>query len=130
VVGDRGARGRTWPALDGEVPRQAREAVRRGEVWWARLPLPAGRRPVVLISRDEAYAVRAKVTVAEVSTRVRALSCEVRLSARDGMPRACVINADNLATIPKACLESRIVTLDPKRLVELDAALRFSLALG
>ena len=31
--------------------------MRRGEVWWADLPAPAGRRPVVLLSRNEAYAV-------------------------------------------------------------------------
>ena len=38
--------------------------MRRGEVWWADLPPPAGRRPVLLLSRNEAYAVRQLVTVA------------------------------------------------------------------
>ena len=37
--------------------------MRRGEVWWADLPVPVGRRPVVLLSRNEAYAVRELVTV-------------------------------------------------------------------
>lgn len=32
--------------------------MRRGEVWWADLPAPVGRRPVLLLSRDRAYAVR------------------------------------------------------------------------
>lgn len=32
--------------------------MKRGEVWWAQLPSPVGRRPVVLLSRDTAYRVR------------------------------------------------------------------------
>jgi mRNA interferase MazF len=103
--------------------------MRRGEVWWARLPPPAGRRPVVLLSRDEAYAVRLKITVAEVSTVVRAIASEVSLDRSDGLPRACVINADNLVTIPKALLESKIVSLTVAKLAALDAALRFSLGM-
>ena len=103
--------------------------MRRGEVWWARLPLPAGRRPVVLISRDDAYVVRRKVTVAEVSTVVRAIPSEVALRKSDGMPRPCVINADNLVTIPKSLLESKIVSLGESLIEELDAALMFSLGL-
>ena len=31
--------------------------MRCGEVWWADLPAPAGRRPVVLLSRNEGYVV-------------------------------------------------------------------------
>jgi mRNA-degrading endonuclease toxin of MazEF toxin-antitoxin module len=27
--------------------------MRRGEVWWADLPAPAGKRPVVLLSRND-----------------------------------------------------------------------------
>jgi len=104
--------------------------MRRGEIWWARLALPAGRRPVVLVSRDAAYMIRLSVTVAEVSTVVRAIPSEVALGKRDGMPRPCVINADNLVTISKALLESHIASLSAAKLDQLDAALQFSLALG
>jgi len=103
--------------------------VKRGEIWWARLPLPAGRRPVVLVSRDDAYAVRLKVTVAEISTVVRAIPTEVSLGRSDGMPKACVINTDNLVTIAKTYLESKIGSLREARVAELDAALAFSLGL-
>jgi len=103
--------------------------VRRGEIWWAALPEPAGRRPVVLVSRDAAYAVRAAITVVGLSTRVRGIASEVALSKRDGLPRACVANADNLATIPKSWLRERITALAPTKQAALDAALRFSLGL-
>jgi mRNA interferase MazF len=103
--------------------------MRRGEVWWAAMPKPAGRRPVVLVSRDSAYAVRASVTIVEVSTTVRGIPSEVPLSRSDGLPRKCVANTDNLVTIPKQWLESRIAPLRRGKLEALDAALRFSLGL-
>jgi mRNA interferase MazF len=103
--------------------------MRRGEIWWAQLALPAGRRPVALVSRDAAYLVRSSVTVAEVSTVVRAIPSEITLGTRDGMPRPCVINTDNLVTIPKALLESHITSLSKTKLEQLDAALQFSLGM-
>jgi len=84
----------------------------------------------VLVSRDAAYTIRLAITVAEVSTVVRMIQTEVALSKREGMPRPCVINADNLSTIPKGLLESKIVSLSTGKLDELDAALRFALALA
>jgi mRNA interferase MazF len=104
--------------------------MRRGEIWWAQLAFPAGRRPVALVSRDAAYAIRSSVTVAEISTVVRAIPSEVALGPRDGMPRPCVINTDNLVTIPKALLEAPITSLGRAKLGQLDAALQFSLGLG
>lgn len=83
----------------------------------------------MLVSRDIAYVVRSSVTVAEVSTVVRAVPSEVTLGRRDGMPRPCVVNADNLITIEKALLEARIVSLSATKLEQLDDALRFSLGL-
>jgi len=103
--------------------------MRRGEIWWAQLALPAGRRPVALISRDAAYRIRSSVTVAEVSTVVRAIPSEVPLGPRDGMPRACVINTDNLVTIPKTLLEAQITSLTRAKLDQLDTALQFSLGM-
>jgi mRNA interferase MazF len=104
--------------------------MKRGELWWARMPLTAGRRPVVLVSRDSSYAVRASITVVEVSTRVRGIASEVPLGKRDGLPKRCVANTDSLVTIPKTWLDTRIAPLSPDNIVALDAALRFSLALS
>jgi mRNA interferase MazF len=103
--------------------------MKRGQIWWARLALPAGRRPVVLVSRDAAYRIRTSVTVAEVSTVIRVIPSEVALGIRDGLPRPCVINTDNLVTIPRALLESHIASLSAVKLEQLDAALRFSLGI-
>lgn len=61
--------------------------MRRCEVSWAELPRPAGCRPVVLISRNEAYTVRELVTVAPITTRMRGIPVEVQLARDDGLPR-------------------------------------------
>jgi mRNA interferase MazF len=65
----------------------------------------------------------------EVSRSARGIPTEVPLGKREGLPRRCVANADNLVTIPKAWLESRIAALSPEKVGALDATLRFALAL-
>ena len=103
--------------------------MRRGEVWWANLPQGAGRRPVLLLTRDEAYAVRALVTIAPITTRKRDLPVEVPLGRRDGLPKACVVNLDTIATIPKRLLEERTVLLRVPLMRAVDDAIRFALGL-
>ncbi len=103
--------------------------MRRGEIWWAELEPPAERRPVVLLSRDEAYSVRLLIIVAPVTTRIRRTPSEVPLGIDDGMPQDCVANLDTITTIPKDCLQSRITTLSTKKLREVEAAIRFALGM-
>ena len=103
--------------------------MRRGEVWWADLPPPVGRRPVVLVSRDRAIQVREAITVALVTAVARNIPSEVPLSRRDGLPKNCVINCDVLETIPKLLMRERIAILSGPKQERLDEALRFSLGL-
>jgi mRNA interferase MazF len=103
--------------------------VNRGDVWWADLPPPAGRRPVVLLSRDEAYAVRALVVVVPVTTRARGIPAEVPLGPEDGLPRTCVANADTITTIAKSALQGRVARLSSEKLRAVEAAVRFSLGM-
>ena len=55
--------------------------MQRGEVWWANLPAPAGRRPVLLLSRDSAYLVRSGVLVAPLTGTIRDTPVEVPVGA-------------------------------------------------
>ena len=103
--------------------------MRRGEIWWAELEQPAGRRPVVLLSRNEAYTVRSLVIVAPVTTRIRHIPSEVQLGIDDGMQQECVANLDTITTIPKDCLQTRLTTLSAMKLKEVEAAIRFTLGL-
>jgi mRNA interferase MazF len=103
--------------------------MRRGEVWWAQLPLPIGRRPVVLLSRDEAYAVRNAITVAEVTSTIRGIPVEVELGPEDGLPKKCVVNLDTIVTIRKDLLIERIAILRDEKIEQIDAAIKFALCI-
>ena len=103
--------------------------MKRGEVWWVDMPSPAGRRPAVLLSRDSAYQVRAAVTVAPVTRTIRNIPVEVLLDRNDGMPTRCVINVDDITTIPKALIKQRMIGLSPDKVRQLDDAIRFALDL-
>jgi len=103
--------------------------MKRGEVWWANLPLPIGKRPVVLLSRDEAYSVRNAVTVAEVTKTVRGIPVEVLLGPEDGLLRKCAANLDTLMTIRKELLIERISLLRSEKMAEVQKAVKFALDL-
>ena len=103
--------------------------MKKGEVWWADLPAPIGRRPVVLVSRDEAYADRNAVTVAEVTRTIRGMPVEVPLSPSDGLPKKCVVNLDTIVTIQKKLLRERICLLREEKIRQINEAIKFALDL-
>jgi mRNA interferase MazF len=98
--------------------------MKRGEVWWAQLPRPIGRRPVLLLSRDSMPAGRGEITVAYLTTTIRNLPVEVPLTpAADGVLQDCVVNLDSINTIPKSALRTLISTLSPARMAEVKQAI-------
>jgi mRNA interferase MazF len=101
----------------------------KGEIWWANLPSPIGNRPVVLLSRNEAYSVRNAVTVAEITSTIRHIPVEVNLGTEDGLPKKCVINLDTIITIRKELLTEKITDLIPEKINKVEEAIRFALDL-
>lgn len=97
--------------------------VARGEIYWADLGPPAGRRPVCLLTRDAAAGVRASVTCAPITRTVRDIDSEVEIGPDQGLGERYVINCDNIVTIPKW-------SLDPGPTGQLDRALRYALDIG
>ena len=104
--------------------------MRRGEVWWADLALPVGRRPVVLLSLNEAYQIRELITVAPVTTRLRGIPTEVPLGPREGLRKSGVANLDSIVTIRKSLLTRRISSLSSTKVEEVNQAIKFALALS
>jgi mRNA interferase MazF len=104
--------------------------MRRGEVWWAELAKPIGKRPVLLLSRDAAYSVRTSVTVAIITRTIRDIPVEVPLSPDEGLPAKCVVNLDEIITIPKSRLAERITMLTSVKMAEVNQAISFALDLG
>ena len=103
--------------------------MKRGDVWWIDFPTPVGRRPAVLVSRNQAYRVRAAVTVVPLTRTIRRIASEVPLGPADGVPKASVANADDVTTVPKARLIEYVATLSTEKLAGLDRAIKFSLDL-
>ena len=97
------------------------------EIWWANLPAPAGRRPVLLLSRNDAYKYLSKFVVAEITTTIRAIPVEVRVGRREGLPSSCVINMDNIRTAARQWFDARAGALAPTRHIEVKRALGYAL---
>ena len=102
-------------------------ALKQYEIRWANLPLPIGRRPVLLLTRTPAYAYLAKVIVAEVTTTVRGIPQEVRLGRREGLGRPSVANVDNVHVVAKARIGNLLGTLSEERHREVKRALGYAL---
>lgn len=102
--------------------------MRQYEIWWAKLPPPAGERPVLLLSRSDAYEYLSKYIAVEITTTVRNIPVEVPLGRREGLERRCVANCDNLRTISRSALVKRLGALGAARRVEIKRALGYALA--
>jgi mRNA interferase MazF len=96
--------------------------VSRGGVYWLELEVE-GRRPVCVLTRNEAIGSLRNVVVALITTRRRNLQSEVAVGPDDGLPRECVISLDNVRTVPQGLLVEPITVLSAARFAEVCGAL-------
>jgi mRNA interferase MazF len=89
--------------------------VGRGDVAWLELE-QEGRRPVVVLTRDNALPRLRNVVVALVTRTIRGIDTEVNLGPEDGMPVPCAVSLDNLRTVPQALLTESITRLGAERM--------------
>jgi mRNA interferase MazF len=102
--------------------------VARGDVFWADLGPPAGRRPVCVLTRDAAIPVLHTVTCAPITRTIRGIRSEVEVGPREGLPETSVVTCDNVLTVPQSVLDPASVGhLDEVTRAELDRALRYAL---
>lgn len=105
--------------------------VKRGEIYRADLGPPAGRRPVLVLSRNAAIPVLSGIVIAPISRTVRDIASELRMGPDQGLPEECAASCDNLLTVPKDRFErSPVGVLAPDKVIELDRALRFALEIN
>lgn len=91
--------------------------MRRGEIWFA--ATPGGDRPVLVLTRDPVAERIGSVVVAALTRTVRGLVSELDLDPPgDGVPTACVVNFDNLHTLPREAFHRQVTTLGPARLAQ------------
>jgi mRNA interferase MazF len=91
--------------------------MQRGEIWFA--TTPGGDRPVLVLTRDPVASRIGSVVVAALTRTRRGLASELELFADgDGVPTDCVVNFDNIHTVPKEALRRRIASLSDVRLAD------------
>ena len=83
------------------------------DIWWAESEL--GRRPVLVVSRNEAIPVLNRVVVAPITRTVRMIASEVPLDSDDGLPQACAASFDNLRVVLKSHLTERVGSISHRR---------------
>jgi len=97
--------------------------MRRGEIWFA--ATPGGDRPVLVLTRDPVADRIGSVVVAALTRTRRDLVSELHLSAaRDGVPTDCVVNFDNVHTVPRGAFRRRVAALPAPRMAEACRAFR------
>jgi mRNA interferase MazF len=91
--------------------------MQRGEVWFA--ATPGGDRPVLVLTRDPVADRVGAVVVAALTRTRRGLVSELELTASsDGVPSDCVVNFDNVHTLPRSLFRRRLVQLSPNRMAQ------------
>jgi mRNA interferase MazF len=94
---------------------------RQGEVWWAEAE--GKRRPVLVVTRNEAIPVLRRLVVAPVTRTVRSIPTEIGLGRDEGLPLDCAASFDNLQPVNRHLLTERIGVLHPSRRHEVRDAL-------
>ena len=85
----------------------------QGDIWWAESEL--GRRPVLVVTRNEVIDVLNKVVVAPITRTVRDIPTEVRLDSDDGLPHRSAASFDNLQVVAKSHLTKRVASISDRR---------------
>ena len=101
--------------------------MRQYELWWAQMPEPIGRRPVLLLSRSPAYEYLTRVIVVEITSTIRNIPVEVGLGPAEGLRHRSVANFDNVHVVARQRLVKRIGALKPGRIEDVKRALGYSL---
>jgi mRNA interferase MazF len=97
--------------------------MQRGEIWFA--ATPGGDRPVLILTRDPVADRIGSLVVAALTRTQRGLVSELELTpSEDGVPSDCVVNFDNLHTLPRETFRRRVVALSTSRMAQACRTLR------
>jgi len=100
--------------------------MQRGEIWFA--ATPGGDRPVLVLTRDPVADRIGSVVVAGLTRTRRGLVSELLLTpTEDGVPSDCVVNFDNLHTLPRSTFRRRITSLSTPRMRQVCRTVRDAL---
>lgn len=97
--------------------------MQRGEIWF--VATPGGDRPVLVLTRDPVADRIGSIVVAALTRTRRGLVSELELTpSDDGVPTSCVLNFDNIHTVPRASFRRRVTLLSTPRMAQICRTLR------
>lgn len=73
---------------------------------------------MLVLTRDPVAARIGSIVVAALTRTRRGLVSELVLGPADGLPSECVVNFDNLHTLPREALRRRVAALSRPRMGE------------
>jgi mRNA interferase MazF len=97
--------------------------VARGEVWLYKFKPPDKRRPVVVLTRQEAIPFLNALIVAPVTSTVRGSPGEVVVGVVEGLKQQSAANLDQVQTVAKDRLVRYVGRVAPARMREICRAL-------
>jgi mRNA interferase MazF len=112
--------------------------MRRGEIWWAALPIPKGsepgyRRPVLVVQSDAFNRSRINtVVVAAITSNVRLAAApgNVLLRSRaSGLTKPSVVNVSQVLTVNRQLLAARVRAIPVAEMAAVESGLRLVLGL-
>jgi len=101
----------------------------RGDVRWLRLTEEGKRRPVLILGHDEILPSLSQIPVIPLSTQIRGLPWEVKLSSEEGMPVVSVLKPEWIRSVERSTLGSWITTFPLHRWPEVRNAVLHILGL-
>lgn len=97
----------------------------QGDVCLYTFKEPDKRRPVLILTRNAAISNLTSITIAQITISMRDLESVVWLDASDELTTECVINLDNIQTVPKNKLSKTVAHLSDERMREVFEAIKF-----
>lgn len=112
--------------------------MKRGEVWWASLPAPAGsgpglRRPVLVVQSNPFNDSRiATVVIAAITSNLALAEApgNIRIGkSESGLSKPSIINVSQVLTVDRSYLTERVRALPQQIMSRVDSGLRLVLGL-
>ena len=91
-------------------------ALNRGEIWMYAFRPPDKRRPVLVLSRQDAIGLLNTVMVAPITSTVHGAPSEVIVGTAEGLKAHSAVNLDHVQTVEQKRLVNYVGALRPDRM--------------
>ena len=90
--------------------------VNRGEIWMFEFSPPDKRRPVLVLTRQDAIGLLRTVIVAPITSTIRGAPSEVVVGIDEGLKRDSAVNLDHVQTVDQSLLRRYVGSLSSSKM--------------